>query len=85
MNAVSGASINQPTNRSKILAAMTTGTANELNLAKNILARITKLPGAMARLVAGPPISERERYNQTVAESRARNLEGLARAWWWPL
>ena len=84
MNVVIGAPINQPPNQSKTLAEIRIGPAYGSNLAKNILARITKLPGAMARLVAGPPMSERERYNQTVAEARARNLEVLAGAWFRP-
>ena len=43
--------------------------------------RMTMLRKAIARMVAGPPMSERERYNQTVVEARARNLEGVASAW----
>ena len=81
MNAVFGASIKLPANQSKILAAIRFGSANELSLAKNILARITKLPGAMAGMVAGPSMSERARYSQKLAETRVSNLEGLASAW----
>ena len=84
MNPVFSAPINRPENQFKLLAEIRLGTANESNPAKIFLARITKLPEAMARLVAGPPMSERERYKQTVVEARAKNLEGLARAWFQP-
>jgi len=84
MNAAFGAPIKLPASRSKILAAKRIESANELNLAETILARITKLSGAIARLVTGPPMSEQERYKQTVAEVRARALEGLASAWFRP-
>ena len=84
MNAVFGTHINRSTNQSKMLAGLRIGSANELNLARNIFARVTKLPAAIAHLVAGPPMSEKERCNQRVAEARARNLEGLASAWFRP-
>ena len=84
MNAVFGEPINRPASQSEIPAEIRIGSAYELNLAKNILARITQLPGAIARLLAGPPMSERERYNQTVAEARWRTLEGLTSAWFRP-
>lgn len=84
MNPVFSAPINRPENHFKLLAEIRTGTANESNPVKNILARITKLHGAVTHLLAGPPMSERERYKQTVVEARARNLEGLASAWFQP-
>ena len=84
MNVVFGASINLPANQSKILDGIRIGTAYKSDLARNILARMKKLPGAVGHLIAGPPMSEKERYNQKVAEARARNLEGLASAWWRP-
>ena len=84
MNAVFGAPINRPVNQSRILAGIRNRPANELHLAINILVRITKLPGAIARLMAGPPMSERQRYNRNVAEVRARSYEGLASAWFRP-
>ena len=84
MFAVLGAPINLPASQSKILAGIKIRPVYGSNLAKNILARITNLAIAIARLVVGPAMSERERYNQTVAEARARNLEGLASAWFRP-
>ena len=84
MSAAFSAPINPPASQSKVLAGIRTGSANGLDRAKNILARFTKLPGAVAHLVAGPPMSERERYKQKVAEARARNLEGLVGGWFQP-
>ncbi len=84
MSAVIRASTNRPANQSRLLAGIKNEPVDESNLATNILARITKLPGAIARLMAGPPTSERERYNQTVAEARARSFEGLASSWFRP-
>ena len=70
---------------SKVLAGIRTGSANGLDRAKNILARFTKLHGAVTHLVAAPPMSERERYKQKVVEARAaRNLEALAGGWFQP-
>jgi hypothetical protein len=57
------------------------GSAQRLNLAKSILPRTTKLPGVIARLIAGPPMSERERYNRNVVEARAMAFGGLGGAW----
>ena len=67
-----------------IFGAVNNGPAKDVNLAKNIWARTAKLPGAIARLVAGPPMSERERYHRNVAEVRGRTLEGLPSAWFRP-
>ena len=55
--------------------------ADDLNLAKNILARVRKIPGAIARLMAGPPRSERERFNYEVTAARARAIEGISSGW----
>ena len=47
--------------------------AHEMNSAGNIFAQMTKLPGAITRFLAGPPMSERTRFRQNVAEARARS------------
>lgn len=44
----------------------------ELNPAVNIFTRVMTLPGAIARLVAGPPMTERERFNYNLAVARTR-------------
>lgn len=82
MNAVFGAPINRPVSQSRILAGIRNGLANELRLAMEILARITKLPGAIARLMAGPSMSERERFNYAATDARARSLRVLASSGW---
>ena len=83
MDAVFGTAIEQPVSQSRILAGIRIGTAYDLNLTKNIFATTMKLPVAIAPLLAGPPMSERERYNQTVAEVRVRTA-GLTSAWFPP-
>ena len=40
---------------------------------KEIPARVVKIPGAIARLIAGPPMSERDWFKQNVAEARTRS------------
>jgi len=40
---------------------------------KNIPAQMAKLPGAIARLIAGPPMTDHLRFKQNLAEARARN------------
>ena len=40
---------------------------------KNIPAHMAKLPGAIARLMAGPPMSERDRYDRDLADARGRS------------
>ena len=70
MNAVTGATINRPANRSRSIAGIRDRKSEELNRANNIMARLTTLPGSIARLLAGPPMTERERYEYAVAESR---------------
>ena len=77
MNAVFGAPINLPANQYKPLAGIKIGSPNEMKLVKNILVRVANLPGGIAHLITGPPMSERERYNQTVAEARLGILRVL--------
>ncbi len=81
MNAGFGAAIARPVSQSRILAGIRIGPADDLNLAKNILARVRKIPGAIARLMAGPPRSERERFNYEVTAARARAIEGISSGW----
>ncbi len=81
MNAGFGAAIARPVSQSRILAGIRIGPADDLNLAKNILARVRKIPGAIARLMAGPPRSERERFNHEVTAARARTIEGISSGW----
>ena len=40
---------------------------------KKIPAHMTKLPRAIARLMTGPRMSERDRYDRDVAEARVRS------------
>ena len=84
MSAAFSAPINPPASQSKVLAGIRIGSANGLDRAKNILARFAKLHGAVTHLLAGPPMSERERYNHKVVEARARHIEGLASVWFPP-
>ena len=84
MSAAFSALINPSASQSKVLAGIKIGSANGLDRAKNVLARFTKLHEAVTHLVAGPSMSERERYKQTVLEARARNLEVLAGCWFQP-
>ena len=48
------------------------GTANEQRFAKFLLAQAVGLPEAMVRIMAGPPMTEQERFSQKVAEARIR-------------
>ena len=48
-------------------------TVNERNFAKFLLTQAKEIPAAMVRLMAGPPMTERERFNQNVAEARTRS------------
>ena len=50
----------------------------------NALTRLTMLSKAISRMVAGPPMSDRGRYNQNVTEARTRNFVTLAGAWFQP-
>jgi len=48
------------------------GTANERKLAKFLLSRSLALPEAMVRFLAGPPMTEQERFRYKVTESRVK-------------
>ena len=48
------------------------GTANEQRFAKFLLAQAVGLPEAMVRFMAGPPMTEQERFKQQVTEARTR-------------
>ncbi len=81
MNARFGAAIARPASQSRILAGIRGGPADDLNLAQSILAGVGKIPGAIARLMAGPPKSEGERSNCEVTAAQARNIEGISSGW----
>ena len=81
MNKVIGIPINFPANNSKKFLGIRFLSAYR---DKNVGARITNLGAAIGRLLAGPPMSEQEKFNRTVAEARARSFEGLASAWFKP-
>ena len=57
------------------------GAAPKMKPAKHMSTRMTKLPGAILRLIVGPPMSERDRYNRDVAEARGRDLVGPTGSW----
>ena len=40
---------------------------------RNILSRMAKFPGGIARLMAGPPMTEQDRFNQNLVEARGRS------------
>ena len=46
------------------------GTVGEQNFAKFLLAQAVGFPEAMVRFMAGPPMTERERFSRNVAEAR---------------
>ncbi len=48
------------------------GTVGEQNFAKFLLAQAVGIPEAMVRFMAGPPMTEQERFKQQVAEARIR-------------
>ena len=48
------------------------GTVGEQNFAKFLLSQAAGIPEAMVSFMAGPPMTERERFNQKVAEARNR-------------
>ncbi len=81
MNAGFGAAIARPVSQSRILAEIRIGPADDLNLAKNILGGVGKIPGALERLMAGPPKSEVERSYYEVTAAQARNIEGISSGW----
>ena len=47
--------------------------ANGSTFTKNISEGFVKLPRAIARLIAGPPMTDHLRFKQNLAEARARN------------
>ena len=49
------------------------GTVGEQNFAKFLLAQAVGFPEAMVRFMAGPPMTEQERFQQNVAEARTRS------------
>ncbi len=49
------------------------GTASEQSFAKFLLTQAVGIPEAMVRFMAGPPMTDRERFNRNVAEARTRS------------
>ncbi len=48
------------------------GTASEQRFAKFLLAQTKAIPDALVRFMAGPPMTERERFHYKAAEARIR-------------
>ena len=48
------------------------GTVNEQKFAKFLLAQAAGIPEALVRFMAGPPMSEQERFKRQVTEARVR-------------
>ena len=48
------------------------GTENEQRFAKFLLAQTKAIPEALVRFMAGPPMTERERFRHKAAEARIR-------------
>ena len=48
------------------------GTGNEQRFAKFLLAQTAAIPEALVRFMAGPPMTERERFRHKAAEARIR-------------
>ena len=48
------------------------GTASEQKFAKFLLAQTKAIPDALVRFMAGPPMTEQERFHHKVAEARIR-------------
>ena len=48
------------------------GTANEQRFAKFLLSQAAGIPEAMVRFMAGPPMTEQERFKRQVTEARVR-------------
>ena len=48
------------------------GTVGEQKFAKFLLTRAVGLPEAMVRFMAGPPMTEQERFKQQSTEARVR-------------
>ena len=57
-------------NTNQDTGAIGTGAVRRSDPTGNIFAQIMKLPGAVGRLIAGPPMSDRDRFKQNVAEAR---------------
>ena len=49
------------------------GTVGEQSFAKFLLAQAVGFPEAMVRFMAGPPMTERERFKHNVAEARIKS------------
>ena len=77
MNSVLEAPTNLPRNQARVLAGIR-------KLSGNYLLRMTRLSSAVAHVVAGPPMSDRARYNQSLVEARTKNLDVFTDAWCWP-
>ena len=54
------------------------GAAPKMTPANTMSSRLTKLPGAVLRVLAGPPMTERQRYDRDVAEARIKNYVRLS-------
>ena len=48
------------------------GTAGEQKFAKFLLSQAEAIPEALVRFMAGPPMSEQERFKRQVTEARVR-------------
>ena len=48
------------------------GTAGEQKFAKFLLAQTKGIPDALVRFMAGPPMTEQERFHHMAAEARIR-------------
>ena len=48
------------------------GTTSEQSFAKFLLAQTVAIPDALVRFMAGPPMTERERFRHKAAEARIR-------------
>ena len=48
------------------------GTVGEQRFAKFLLAQAVGIPEAMVRFMAGPPMTDRERFKNQVTEARVR-------------
>ena len=57
-------------NRREGPTSIRVGTADEQSFAKFLLSRAAGIPEAMVRFMAGPPMTEQERFKRQVAEAR---------------
>ena len=67
-----------------ILAAMKNASAHVLVSGRVVLSMMARPLMALHRLLAGPPMSERGRFNYAVTEARSRTHYGLTSAWFRP-